>query len=156
MFCHIMITQFHKVTNNFNRWIFRQKYQWPPIWRHACHMPIMAVMVRLLPKSVIFCECSPIDSLNKIMKLCDYDVAKNSKFIVWSLIFIGCIVFIHWPKWLVIWKCLHFSARLETRWFSQVGRMIQIFFSLCTIKLAYCEWLSFNANPDIHVFTPNT
>ena len=36
------------------------------------------------------------------MKLCDYDSTKNSKFIAYSLIFIGCIVFIQWPKQLVL------------------------------------------------------
>ena len=39
----------------------------------------MAVMVWLLPKSVIFVvERSPIDSVSKIVKLCDYDTAKTN------------------------------------------------------------------------------
>ena len=41
------------------------------------------------------------------------------------------------------------SATLDPSWFSQVGEMemIQIFFSPCTTKFAYNEWLRYNANP---------
>ena len=39
-------------------------------------------------------ECLPIDIVSTIMKLTYYDVAKNSICIGYSLIFIGCIVFI--------------------------------------------------------------
>ena len=41
-------------------------------------------------------ECSPIDSVSKITKMCDYHAGKYSKFIAYNLILIGCIVFIRY------------------------------------------------------------
>ena len=52
-----------------------------------CHMPIIAVMVLLLPKSVIFGgDHTPTEIIRKLMKLCDYDAAKENQ--------IHCISFI--------------------------------------------------------------
>ena len=51
-------------------------------------MPIMAAMVWLLPVSDSLGECLSIDIVSKIMKLCDYDVGKNCKFIVYNLPFV--------------------------------------------------------------------
>ena len=42
----------------------------------------------------IFGEHSLVELVSNVMKLCDYYAAKNSKFIAYSLIFIGCIGFI--------------------------------------------------------------
>ena len=54
----------------------------------------MAIMVGL--SSDFYAKHSPVHIISKIMKLCDYDAAQNSKFIAHSLIFIihRCIVFI--------------------------------------------------------------
>ena len=46
----------------------------------GCHGLTMAQV------SDLFGEHSPIESVSKVMKLCDYDVADNSKFIADSLI----------------------------------------------------------------------
>ena len=91
----IFLPQFHNVTNNFNREMLTQNIMranlnallpYAPNGVDYCHVLIIAQI------SNYFGECSPIDSVSKIMKLCDYDVAKNSKFITYSLIFMGCKV----------------------------------------------------------------
>ena len=41
----------------------------------------------------VFSERSTIEIVSKIMKWCDYYAAKFVKFIAYSLIFTGCIVF---------------------------------------------------------------
>ena len=42
----------------------------------------------------VFGKHSPNEIVSKIMKWCDYYAAKTSKFIAYSFILIGCIVFI--------------------------------------------------------------
>ena len=59
----------------------------------------------------MFGECSPIDSVNKIMKLFDYVAKQKAKVIANSLIFIECIVFIQKQKWIIIGKVFLFKKR---------------------------------------------
>ena len=53
-----------------------------------------------------------MDSVSKIVKLCDYVAAKKSKFIAYtsSFIFVGCIAFHSIAKQLVVGKVLPLYA----------------------------------------------
>ena len=75
IFCGIIITPFHNLTSNFNRWTLA-KYQWQPICRYSCHMPIMAVIAWLLSKSVIF--LASVDLLTVLVTL------SNCLLIMWQ------------------------------------------------------------------------
>ena len=57
-------------------------------------MDIMAKNACKLAVIDFFGERSPTEIVSKIMKLCNYYMAKNSKYIAYSFIFIECLVFI--------------------------------------------------------------
>ena len=96
-FCRMIITPFHNLTNNINGWMFARKItaNLQALLPYAHLMRIMVVMVWLLPKPVIFLasnNSSYWQFISKIVNLCDdNDASKNSKFIAYSLICVGCI-----------------------------------------------------------------
>ena len=98
--CNIIITKCHTFTNNINKWTLAGKIN------NQTMMALSAFGNNDFKLAVIdfSSEFSPIDIVTKIMKLGDYE-AKNSKFIAYSLIFIGCIVVM-----ILLWKCFHIST----------------------------------------------
>ena len=76
----MIITQFHNLTNTVNR-------PTKIITDLDNNQMVTAIMVygsNAFELAVTVGECSPIEIVNNIMKLCDYYAAKKSKFIAYS------------------------------------------------------------------------
>ena len=67
--CCIIITQFHNLTTiSIEEWSPTKSMTSPPISRHYCHMPIMAVRVSLLAKFFLLYMVS-IEILTVLVRL---------------------------------------------------------------------------------------
>ena len=113
MFCHIIIIQFHNITSNVNRWTLARKIKWQPICRHYCHMPIMAVMVLLLPNSLIFLASFHLLTLLVILWNCVILMLQNIPHSLPIVLFSYYAYFLFSSQnCLLLAKCLHIRCIL--------------------------------------------